>query len=221
MSQMNNEITNQNNEMRRNRAIILAWPETLCKRAGAWYDGFMERLSICKKGYYKVGHAAIVLIDGSSGDAYYFDFGRYHAPRGYGRVRDFTTDHDLRIYTKIIFDEENEILNLEELLGELSLNASCHGDGELKASELEIDFNAAYQTAKEMQAQDFIPYGPFVVNGTNCSRFVQNVSLSGMPMSSKKIIMRFPLTISPTPLWNVNVGNKRNVSEEKNIARIL
>jgi hypothetical protein len=217
---MKSENINQNNKMRRDRAIVLAWPETLCKRAGAWYDGLMEGLSLCKDGYYKVGHAAIVLVDGRSGDAYYFDFGRYHAPKGYGRVRDCTTDHDLKIHTKIIFDEEDEILNLEELLGELSMNASCHGDGELRGSEVEIDFNESYQCAKEMQSSDFIPYGPFVANGTNCSRFVQNVALSGMPMSSRKVLMRFPLTLSPTPLWNVNVGSKRNISPESKIASV-
>ena len=47
-----------------------------------------------KKGnYYKVGHSAIVLINPNQLKCHYFDFGRYHAPKNYGRVRDEITDH--------------------------------------------------------------------------------------------------------------------------------
>ena len=61
-------------------AIALAWPETQCKEAVAWYDGLMRMININKNGYYKVGHAAIVLVEDISGRCHYFDFGRYHAP---------------------------------------------------------------------------------------------------------------------------------------------
>ena len=44
-------------------AIALAWPETLCKQAGAWYDYLLYYAGINRKGYYKVGHAAVVLVD--------------------------------------------------------------------------------------------------------------------------------------------------------------
>jgi len=76
-------------------AIILAWPETICKQTNAWYDGLMNKLKISKNGYYKVGHAAIVLVNSKKGEAHYFDFGRYHSPKGQGRVRDISTDYDL------------------------------------------------------------------------------------------------------------------------------
>ena len=48
-------------------AIALAWPETFCKQAGAWYDFFMEKIGISLNNHYKVGHAAVVLVDGQSG----------------------------------------------------------------------------------------------------------------------------------------------------------
>ena len=35
-------------------AIAIAWPETLCKQASAWYDALLHHLSINKEGYYKV-----------------------------------------------------------------------------------------------------------------------------------------------------------------------
>ena len=34
-------------------AIVLAWPETLCKKAGAWYDYPLKWASINKNNYYK------------------------------------------------------------------------------------------------------------------------------------------------------------------------
>jgi hypothetical protein len=54
-------------------AIALAWPDTYCKKAGAWYDTPAEWLRISKNNYYKVGHAALVLIEKSSGNCNYFD----------------------------------------------------------------------------------------------------------------------------------------------------
>ncbi len=43
-------------------AIALAWPQTYCKQPGAWYDPITLLLGINKNNYYKVGHAALVLI---------------------------------------------------------------------------------------------------------------------------------------------------------------
>ena len=86
-------------------AIALAWPETWCKEAGSWYDRFMKIIGISKNGYYRVGHAAVVLVDTNSGRCHYFDFGRYHCPKGYGRIRDAETDHDLKIITQARFSQ--------------------------------------------------------------------------------------------------------------------
>ena len=63
--------------------IILAWPEGMCVAAGAWYDPFFAT-----DGKYRVGHSAIILINSESKKLHYFDFGRYHTPQGFGRVRD-------------------------------------------------------------------------------------------------------------------------------------
>lgn len=78
-------------------AIAISWPETLCKGAGGWYDGAMERLGISRGGYYRAGHDALVLVDRNSGACAYYDFGRYHSPAGHVRVRSVTTDDDLKI----------------------------------------------------------------------------------------------------------------------------
>jgi len=81
-------------------AIALAWPQTWCKQPNSWYDSLLLRLGISVNHYYRAGHAALVLVEKSTGDCHYFDFGRYHAPFEYGRVRSATTDHDLDLPKK-------------------------------------------------------------------------------------------------------------------------
>lgn len=184
-------------------AIALAWPETLCKQAGAWYDGLMNTFGFSKNNYYKVGHAAVVLIEIESENCFYFDFGRYHAPFGHGRVRDIETDHDLEILTKAKFDENQNISNIEQILNELAQNEACHGLGTLHASFTNINFVKAYQNAKSMQEKSPWKYGPFIWLGTNCSRFVRTVILSGEPPFVEKLKLTIPYTISPLPIGNV------------------
>lgn len=183
-------------------AIVLAWPETYCKQAGAWYDSLMKWLGINKNGYYKVGHAAIVLVDCESTECHYFDFGRYHAPAGYGRVRNRETDLDLKIRTTPIV-ESNRLVNLDEIIEELSKNESCHGDGKIYASVSQINFEQSYKYAISEQEKVFQKYGPFVVSGTNCSRFVRNVVSKGKPSILENIRLKLPRTLTPSPMTNV------------------
>ncbi len=203
--------------------IPLAWPETYCKQAGAWYDGIMNKLGFAKDHYYKVGHAALVLVDASNGQCHYFDFGRYHAPFGHGRVRNAETDHDLRLPIKAqVID--NQLINLNDILNFLDNNEACHGTGKIEASYCEIDFENAMQKALLLQQQSPIIYGPFVWSGTNCSRFVRTVALAGKPSFLNWLRLFFPLTLSPTPFWNVKAvvlpSKKINYSEDVNYGTI-
>ncbi len=185
-------------------AIALAWPETLCKQAGAWYDAPLSYLGFNRNGYYKVGHSAIVLIDDATGSCHYFDFGRYHAPHGHGRVRSGETDHDLKIKTKAKISERNkEIHNLKEILSELYNNPSTHGTGAIFGAVTRINYAKAMHFTKLLQDKVHIQYGPLLPNGTNCSRFVNSAIKAGKPAFSKRIKLQFPPTISPTPMWNL------------------
>ena len=188
--------------MRNGFAIAVAWPQTKCKQAGAWYDFILRLLRINKNGYYTVGHAAVVLVDARSMTCHYFDFGRYHAPHGYGRVRSGETDHDLAIKVKPIV-KNGSLDNTDEILSSLLLNPSCHGDGILYAASARINFEKAYRCAIEFQEKEFLPYGPFVRKGTNCSRFVSSVIKKGNPGFPVALRLTFPATISPSPYWNV------------------
>ena len=183
--------------------IALAWPDTYCKQAGAWYDGLMNFFGIAKNNYYKVGHAALVLVNGTSGDCHYYDFGRYHAPFGHGRVRNHETDFDLELSIKAQINEQNQIENFSSILKNIFKNPACHGTGKLCASYCSVDYAAALEKAEKMQFHSPHAYGPFVYSGTNCSRFVRTVILAGKPPLKYLFKLAFPITFSPTPSTNV------------------
>lgn len=186
-------------------AIALAWPQTLCKKAGAWYDKPMKWLGfLSNSNYYKVGHAAVVLVNKATGKCHYFDFGRYHTPYQYGRVRSSYTDHELEIKTKALI-EKQQLINYRQIIGELHKNSSCHGSGEIHASYCEVNFEKAYKKAYEMQIQSPIKYGPFLPQGTNCSRFVNTIILKGNPKWFYKFFLWFTKIITPSPKAIVKV----------------
>jgi hypothetical protein len=184
-------------------AIAIAWPETLCKQAGAWYDGLMSFLKFSQNNYYKVGHAAIILIPQEGEECHYFDFGRYHSPYGHGRVRDAETDHDLAIKTPAKTEGET-LVNFEEILAEILGNPSCHGTGKIYASYCAVNFEKSYQKAKGMQEVSPFKYGPFLPKGTNCSRFVRTVVLAGKPKLGHSLKLIAPYSLSPSPKTNVD-----------------
>lgn len=185
-------------------AIALAWPDTYCKQAGAWYDGLMNFLGIAKNNYYKVGHAALVLVNGKTGDCHYYDFGRYHAPFGHGRVRNKETDFDVALNVKAQINKENQIENFDSILKIIFENPACHGTGKLYASYCSVAYASALEKANMMQFHSPHKYGPFEFSGTNCSRFVRTIILSGKPSLKYLLKLAFPITFSPTPITNVN-----------------
>ena len=69
-----------------------------------------------------------------------------------------------------------KIKNIEDVLVHLSLIKATHGKGKMYASVLSrVNFTKAYALAKKMQKKGLLPYGPFVIRGTNCSRFVASI----------------------------------------------
>jgi hypothetical protein len=184
--------------------IALAWPSTWCKQAGAWYDGLLRRTGINHRGYYRVGHAAVLVLKQHEPVAHYYDMGRYHAPAGTARVRSAFTDHDLRISTKIQWSSDGRVENLHAILDELAANSACHGNGPLYWAAVQGDASAALKKAQTMQSKHFHDYGPFVLWGSNCSRFVRTVVLAARPVRLPRLLMALPPSLSPTPLTNIH-----------------
>lgn len=191
----------------RGTIVALAWPDTKVVKEGKWYDVPMAWMGFIKEGYYKAGHAAMLLIDHDTAEVHYFDYGRYHTPYQYGRVRDKETDPDIAVKQQAIIDN-GEVMNIEALLHERYANKACHGDGRLTASVLkDVCFVKAYQKAKAMQHREAIPYGPFAYKGSTCSRLVVQVAYEATTDRLTRFLIRFPYTISATPRSNNKVLN--------------
>ena len=194
--------------MNKGTIISLAWPETKVIREGKWYDRVTKGLGILKGEHYIAGHAACVLIEHCSGDVHYFDFGRYHTPFHFGRVRSAYTDPELKLHTKCKMGDREELQNIDQLLFELINNPSTHGDGALYASEYRfIDFDKTLNEAITMQNKGAIAYGPLKPGGTNCSRFVAGLALTGGTDWQTSLLLRIPYTISPSPRSNTRIIN--------------
>ena len=183
--------------------IVLAWPEGMVTASDSWYDNLFS-----KNGKYRVGHSALILINSNTKKLHYMDFGRYHTPIGYGRVRDAETDPDVGI-PFLAEIKDNKIQNIEKILKDAAYKKANHGDGALYASVLNnINFNSAYNFAKKLQNKGAIKYGPFVINGTNCSRFVSSTIQHSSPSLTTKIRLKFPYCITASPKRNVSICNR-------------
>ena len=144
------------------------------------------------------------LVNSKKKTCYYFDFGRDHTPFQHGRVRSALTDCELKMETKpIVLNNGKTVANFTEILTELQNNSACHGEGEIHASYTPINFNKAMAKANEMQQKSPLPYGPFKYKGSNCSRFVNEVILSGKPSLKQQFKLKYFVPLTPTPLNNV------------------
>lgn len=197
--------------------IPLAWPDTPVIKEGKWYDRIMTFLGFLKNGFYKAGHAALVLVNHETEEFHYFDFGRYQTPNKHGRVRDSWTDPDLTLNTKPRI-KNNKVQNIGELMNELANLEATHGEGRLIASMLQVDdVEKALKKAKDIQSREAVIYGPFNIGGTNCSRFVAQTAKASNLGAIKNILIRFPYTITHTTITNVKIINeKRYYYELKN-----
>lgn len=197
--------------------IMLAWPELMVRNPNSWYDWFFDHNGkytfdkiFGKKitTRYRGGHSALILVNAKNNKLHYFDNGRYHTPFGFGRIRDAETDPDVGISFKAEI-EDGEIKNIDDILIDAAKKKANHGEGTLYASVLyNIDFNLAFLYAKKIQNKDAIKYGPFVFNGTNCSRFTCSVAINSNPNLLKKIRLMFPCTVMPSPKRNISICNK-------------
>jgi len=188
--------------------IVLAWPQTKVTQEGKWYDTPMRLLGFLKNGYYTVGHAAFVLVDFDTLEFKYYDFGRYHTPAKHGRVRSYDTDPELKLTSKAEI-KEGKIQNIDVLMAELQAKKACHGDGDLWTSVYyNINLAKATRKAKAMQDVGTICYGPLNIKGTNCSRFVSQVTKTATNCWFMKLKLTLPYTVSASPKFNIRIINQ-------------
>ena len=184
--------------------LTLAYPETIVMVADEWYSKFLYRFGIGKKNYVRAGHAALVLIDPTTGILEYHDFGRYITPEPFGRVRGKDTDRELDFPIMATF-EKGKPSNLPEILKFLATHPKLtHGQGTLYASVCdEINYEETRKYITKMQQKHFIYYAAFKRDATNCARFVTDTLIAGVTNKSIKKKLKQSKWFTPSTIGNV------------------
>lgn len=193
-------------------AIPIAWPDQTARGDELWM-AILKKLGVVKNLNFKVGHAAIVLIERKTGNLRYFDFGRYISPRGFGRARSSMFDPRLELETKAKFNEDNSLQNFEEILKELQIKeCATHGGGRLLCSICRgISFYKAVEFAEELVEKGPILYGALAPNNNSCSRYVAQILVNSLQKSDKRINkILFPESLKASPTSNVVNANEEN-----------
>ena len=200
------------------KLIVLAYPDTFVRMSDEWQCKLLPLVGLGTWKQIKAGHAAIVLIENKTGEANYYDFGRYVTPDGFGRVRSAITDDELKIPFKAKLIGNGPLENLEEFLLWLDANPQkTHGEGRLLASVCEeVDFEKAQNYILNLQEKGSVPYRAFKEDGSNCARFVTETILA--TVKNKKIIktLHHNKRFSPSPIGNVVISSSSKVFETFN-----
>ena len=187
------------------KIIVLAYPDTFVTMSDEWICKLLPLVGLGTREYIKAGHAALILIENETGQARYFDFGRYVTPKGQGRVRGHNTDAELEIPFLAKVDNQGKLQNLETFLTWLDANPQkTHGEGRLLASVCDaVNFQKAHAFIQALQKRGSIPYGAFDKTGSNCARFVTDTILAST--SEKRIIkgLNFNKKFTPSTVGNV------------------
>jgi len=190
-------------------AIPLSWPDKTARGDEPWM-ALLKKVGLVKNLNFKIGHAAVLLIEKSSGRVLYFDFGRYITPRGHGRARSANSDPRLRIETRAVISRNGVLVNLEEILRELSeLESATHGGGRLLCSVATgISFNQSRVYADRLVDGGPIKYGALAPNNNSCSRYVAQILVAGMPKGDqRRNRILYPEFIKASPTSNVVNGD--------------
>lgn len=194
-------------------AIILAWPDATIRGDERWMM-FFKKLGIVKNLNFKVGHTGVVIVNHQSGEMCFYDFGRYIAPRGYGRARSKDSDPLLTIKLKAII-QRGEIQNIEEIVEYFEeLKQAMYGEGRVFFSIAKnINFHMAKAYGDQCVLEGTYPYGAVARNNNNCSRFITRMLMKASRKYHFWHGINFPETIKASPVSNlVNVCSSRMVT---------
>ena len=191
--------------------LTLAYPETIVSHAEEWYSPFLKYLFVGNKKHVRAGHAALVLIDKSTGILEYHDFGRYITSSPNGRVRGRETDFELHF--PITADlAHDEIKNIEDILKFLATHPKLtHGDGKLYASVCNaIDYKKARHHITAQQNKGFIRYAAFIKDACNCARFVTDSLIASLTDTTIKSALIKSKKFTPSTIGNVVIADTEN-----------
>ena len=196
--------------------LTLAYPDTIVMVSKEWFSPFLRFFGVGKKNYVRAGHAALVLINKTTGVLEYHDFGRYITPEPFGRVRGSDTDAELQFPLKAQIND-GVITNLYAILHFMSTHPKLtHGEGKLVASVCSaIDYEQARKHIVTMQNKHFIRYAAFGKLTCNCARFVTDTLIASVTdINIKKKLLKSNWFTPST------VGNVVLSSTEKQIYEV-
>lgn len=193
-------------------AIVIAWPQCTA-RADEGLAIFLRKAGLVKNLNMRVGHAAICLINPQTCEVVYYDFGRYITPRGFGRARSKYSDPNLNLEVKAVFDEDKNLVNVEEIAAELdSKSKYTHGAGPLVFSVSKtINYTKAKGYADEMVMKGYFPYNGLYKSASNCARYVTETMKAANEEGTVGTKLKYPLTFRPTPLYNVVAAKTEDI----------
>ena len=132
-----------------------------------------------------VGHTGVILVDGSTGALFYYDFGRYNdrndlvgpRPEFYGTVRSEHHVPQLKL-TKQAIILNGWITNLDSVLVHLGAKKLFRSYGRIDASVVyHLDLARMVRLADAIESQDYHFYG--APTHQYCTRFVREVIRAG------------------------------------------
>ncbi|GAA3578121.1 DUF6695 family protein [Snuella lapsa] len=188
--------------------LTLAYPETIVMVSEEWFSPYLRFFGIGKKDYVRAGHAALVLIDKSTGVLEYHDFGRYITPEPHGRVRGRDTDNELH-FPLVANIKDDTITNLGDILEFLGTHPKfTHGEGKLVASVCDaVDYKKARAHINRMQDKHFIRYAAFIKEACNCARFVTDTLIASVRDKAIKKKLQNSKLFTPSTVGNVLLAN--------------
>ncbi len=192
-------------ELGKDLALVIAWPKCWAKAPESLF-GKLKKVGFFKSDYFQLGHTGILLINGTSGQVEYFDFGRYSTGEYQGRVRSRRSDPKLGIDVLAKLDAKGDLENLKELLWSIkSKQYEMHGEEEMHIAVCKnYNFRQGKLFAESLQDAGSQDYGSINFNKINCANFVQKVLLKGIKCKKTKFHLRLPLTLLlPTPIGNI------------------
>ncbi|MBC8753456.1 hypothetical protein H2O64_02155 [Kordia sp. YSTF-M3] len=188
--------------------LTLAYPDTIVMTAEEWYSPYLRFIGIGKKKYVRAGHAALVLINNTTGVLSYHDFGRYITAEPHGRVRGKMRDRELDfpIKARIV---NGTIANLDEILQFLANNPKLtHGDGKLLASVCDaINYEKALECITHLQRKGSMYYAAFKKESCNCARFVTTTLIASLTNEKVKKALKRSTWFTPSTVGNVVLAN--------------
>lgn len=192
-------------------AIILTWPDATIRGDEKWMM-FFKKIGLVKNLNFKVGHTGVIIVRHETGEMLYYDFGRYIAPRGYGRARSKFSDPLLEIKVKANV-KGDEIENLHEISEHLeTLKSVMYGEGKLFFSIVpNINFEIAKQYGDQCVTQGTYPYGAVARNNNNCSRFITRMLMKSSPKFGFWHGINLPETIKSSPVSNLVNSRKDRI----------